>query len=1000
MRSRKGGSRILLFQILTIFLGIILLLISHKVWSLDPGKDICHFHLDTWKTEQGLPENTVICIVQTTDGYIWLGTSNGLARFDGARFKIFNAKNTSELQNSFIRSLYEDREGTLWIGTEGGLTKYKEGTFTTYTPRDVLQHIIVRCLYQDSKRNLWIGTYGGGLIRFRDGQFTNFTTKEGLSNNIITSILEDSNGNLRIGTRNGLNNFVDGAFKVFTTQNGLLSNYITFIFEDREKNLWIGTSDGLNKLKDGKCESYTTRDGLSHEMITNILMDRAGNLWIGTDGGGLNRMKNGKFTSFTTKDGLSCNHVFAILEDREGSLWIGTVEGGVNRLRDVSLTTYTAREGLDDNMVRCVREDSSGRLWIGTNNGLSLLDKGKYTIDTFHTVSSGNYIGSLFEDRSGNLWVGTRNGLYHWREGIFSLFAQTKEWTGTIISSIIVDIEGNLWVGTLGRGLHRFKDNNWNVYTTQNGLSHNQVTCIHEDSKGNLWIGTKNGLNYLEKGTFTHYTVDDTLPYNEINCIYEDEGGTLWIGTRNGPSRFKHGIFSPYSNGHEAFLNNGIFSILEDNNRYLWMSSNKGIFRVAKKELNDFADADINDDAEDKIGTIHILAFDHSDGMKSRICNGLTQPAGWKSKDGKLWFPTIKGVVSVDPQNLKKNTIIPPVVIEEIIVDGEEYDVFSRPTQEKVVFSPGMKKFEFHYTALSFLRPEKVCFKYRLEGYDEEWVDAGARRTAYYTSLPPGEYTFRVIACNNDGKWNSDGASFHFYRKSYFYQTIWFYLLCAIAIATVGIGFYTERFRKLKKREEELEALVAKRTRQLKIANRKLSETNLELKKLASLDGLTGIYNSRWFGEFLELEWKRATRLRKPITIILIDVDFFKLYNDTYGHQAGDECLKRIAQKLKMDCRRPGDVVARYGGEEFIVLLSDTPSNEAAAVAERLWKGIFDLKIPHKTSSVEKYVTISLGCATGVPRPGDDPLWLVKTADGALYQSKRDGRNCITFRTP
>jgi diguanylate cyclase (GGDEF)-like protein len=356
--------------------------------------------------------------------------------------------------------------------------------------------------------------------------------------------------------------------------------------------------------------------------------------------------------------------------------------------------------------------------------------------------------------------------------------------------------------------------------------------------------------------------------------------------------------------------------------------------------------------------------------------------------------------VSVDPQNLKKNTLIPPVLIEEIIVDGEGYDVFSRPTQGTVVFSPGIKKFEFHYTALSFLRPDKVRFKYWLEGYDEEWVDAGTRRTAYYTNLPPGEYTFRVIACNNDGEWNTDGASFHFYRKSYFYQTIWFYLLCVIAIAAAGIGFYTRRFRKLKKRGEELEALVTKRTRQLKIANRKLSETNLELKKLASLDGLTGIYNSRWFGDFLELEWKRAIRLRKPITIILIDVDFFKLYNDTYGHQAGDECLKRIAQKLKGDCRRPGDVVARYGGEEFIVLLSDTPSNEAASVAERLWTGILDLKIPHKTSSVENYVTISLGCSTGVPRLGDDPLWLVKTADGALYQSKRDGRNRITFRAP
>lgn len=997
MRSRKGYFHLFIFQTLNIpiFLGIVLLLISNEVWPLDPGKHICQFHLDTWKTEQGLPENTVICMVQTTDGYIWLGTSNGLVRFDGARFKIFNANNTRELENSFIRSLYEDREGTLWIGTEGGLTEYKEGAFTNYSHRDELQHKIVRCVYQDSKKNLWIGTYDGGLIRLRDGQFTTFSTKNGLSSNMITCILEDSNGNLRIGTKNGLNNLVDGTFNVLTTQNGLLSNYITCVFEDSEKNLWIGTSNGLNQLKDGKCESYTTRDGLSYEMVTNILMDRAGNLWIGTDGGGLNRMQNGKFTSFTTKDGLPCNHVFALLEDREGSLWIGTVEGGVNRLKDVAFITYTSREGLADDMVRCVIEDSSGNLWVGTDNGLSLLSRGKYTTDTIHTVSSGNYIGSLYEERPGKLWVGTKNGLYCWEKGIFSLFCKKKEWTGTIISSIIEDIDGNLWVGTLGSGLFRFKDSKWDVYTTRNGLSHNQVTCIHENSIGHLWIGTRDGLNHLKEGTFTHYTVTDALPHSIINCIYEDEEGTLWIGTGNGPCRFKHGIFSPYYNGHEAFLNNGIYSVVEDNKGYLWMSSNKGIFRASKRELNNFADAH----SEDKNSITDILVFGQDDGMKSRICNGLTQPAGWKSRDGTLWFPTIKGVVSVDPRNLKKNTLIPPVVIEEILVDNKEFDIFSRPTQEKVTFPPGKKKFEFHYTALSFLRPEKVCFKYRLKGYEEDWVDAGTRRIAYYTSLPPGEYTFRVTACNNDGQWNPEGGSFHFYQKSYFYQTIWFYFLCVIAIAAAGIGFYTWRFRKMKKREEELEALVAKRTRQLKIANRKLSETNLELKKLASLDGLTGIYNSRWFGDFLDLEWKRATRLRKPITIIIIDVDFFKLYNDTYGHQAGDECLKRIAHKLKEDCRRPGDVVARYGGEEFIILLSDTPSGEAAAVAERLWTGILDLKIPHKTSSVEKYVTISLGCATSVPGKGDEPLGLVKTADAALYQSKRDGRNRITFRT-
>ncbi len=994
---RKNSLLYLFFQGLLISIVILLLFSPPRIWALHPTKDISQFHLDTWKTERGLPENTVCCILQSRDGYIWLGTAKGLVRFDGVRFKVLDKKGLKQLSKYFIRSLCEDHESNLWVGTDSGLIKYRNGKFTLFTTREGLPHNIIKNVRQDSKKNIWICTDGGGLTRFKDGHFFTYTTRDGLSSNFIRCIYEDSQGNMWIGTRSGLNRLAAGKFSPYDKQDGQLSRLITFVFEDRAGNLWIGTNEGLKKLNNGKLTSYTTRHGLPDGTVLDICQDRAGNLWIGT-GAGLSRMKGEAFTTFTSGDGLSDNVVCSVLEDREGSLWIGTLMGGLNRLKDVSFTTYTTREGLKNDMVRCIAEDTSGCLWIGTSNGLNCLKNGVFTAYTINADNklSANYIASILRDRTGNLWLGTKHGLYRWKSGIFSTFARGEEWAGKTISSIIEDKNRRLWVGTLGSGLKQFnfkgkKTSKCTTYTIQEGLSNNHVTCIHEDSKGHFWIGTRKGLNHWQKGKFTHYTTDQGLAHNEVNCIYEDAEGILWIGTRNGPTRLKNGTFTPY-HSHEDFLNNDIFVILEDNSEHLWMSSNKGIFRVSKKEMNAAA--------ENGNKKIHTSVFDEADGMKSQICNGGTQPAGWKSKDGKLCFPTVKGVVMVDPDNLVINPHRPPVLMEEIIVDGKEFDALTGQRQDKAIFSPGVKNLEFHYTALSYLRPEKVYFKYQLKGYDEHWVEAGTRRTAYYTNLYPGDYTFRVIACNNDGLWNKEGASFDFYLRPYFYQTTWFFVLCALLIVVSGFGFYTRRIRALKKHKKELEALVNERTRQLKIANRKLSETNQELKRLASLDGLTGIYNYRWFSEFLEMEWKRAIRSHKPITIILMDVDFFKLYNDTYGHQAGDDCLREIARKLKEECRRPGDVVARYGGDEFIVLLSNTPSTAAADIAERLWKSALQLKIPHETSRVSEYVTVSLGCTTGVPTQKDEPAWLIKIADNALYESKKSNRNCVTIHVP
>jgi diguanylate cyclase (GGDEF)-like protein len=515
---------------------------------------------------------------------------------------------------------------------------------------------------------------------------------------------------------------------------------------------------------------------------------------------------------------------------------------------------------------------------------------------------------------------------------------------------------------------------------------------MSERPRGGLWIGTDGGgLNLFSNdsnGTFTNYSTRHGLSDNCVFCLHEEKNGTLWIGTYHGGlNRFKDGKFVSFAR-LDGLFNFEVHHIMEDANGEFWITSNKGIFRAKKKELNDFADGTVK--------SVHPVWYNETDGMRSRVCNGGFHPAGCQSRDGKLWIPTIKGISMIDPGRITRNTLPPPVVIEEITVDNKTMkSFFERLPREPVIFPAGAKNFEFQYAGLSYLCPQKVKFKYKLDGYDREWKDVGKRRTAYYTNIPPGHYTFRVTAGNNDEVWNKKGVVFHFHVRPYFTQTPWFYLLCALVLGVLIRGFIRMRIKSLKKRKIELERLVEERTRMLEQANR-------ELGRLATLDGLTGIHNYYWFSNNLDREWRRALRNVTPISVLLIDVDFFKLFNDTYGHQAGDECLKKIAVKLQETCRRPGDAVARYGGEEFIVILPETGSTETAIMAERMRKNIEDMGIPHKKSNVKTVkpiVTVSVGYAAAAPKQEDDPAQLIKAADEALYLAKKQGRNRSVSRT-
>ncbi len=809
---------------------LVLSLGHQSAQALNPNLAITQYTHRLWQTEQGLPQSSVFAILQTRDGYLWLATQEGLVRFDGARFTVFNKQNTEAIRHNDVWNLLEDSEGTLWIGTRGGgLVRYRDGRFDTLSKEDGLTSDSVQALWQGRDGGLWIGTRGGGLNRYKDGVIRAYTAADGLSSKTIYAIVGDRDGNLWLGTDGeGLVRYRNGKFDTLSKAQGILNDTIYAILEDFEGDLWVGSGKGLFRLHDGVATAFGPKDGLLNDNIRAIYQDRQGTLWLGTDGGGLYRYRAGRFTAFGAKQGLSNDNVGALFEDREGSLWIGTDAGGLNRLRDNTFVTYSSDEGLPNDNVRAVLEDRAGAMWIGSFGGLTRWFDGKFTTLTKRQGLSSDAVLSLMEDRSGALWAGTLGGgLNRYRNGLITHFSDAQGLSNETVLCLLEDADGVVWAGTRSGGLNRLEGERFKALTTADGLGSNDVRVLLNARRGGFWIGTLGGgLNHYQDGKITTYNTSHGLAHDLVLSLYEDKDGVLWIGTFGGGlSRFKGGKFTTVTSKNGLY-DDVVYRILEDDGGNLWMSSNRGISRVSKRDLDGFADG--------KRLRVESVAYGSADGMKSGEANGAHQPAGWRSRDGRLWFPTVRGVVSVDPNRLQSNQVAPPIRIEEVMI-GSERAVVDTVGDSPVQVPPGRQKLEFHYTALSFLAPEKVRFKVRLEGYDEAWVDAGNNRVATYTNLPPGNYRFLVRASNNDGVWNEIGAELSLEIQPRFYQRGAFYLVYLLLIAGVvalATRFYRARVDALKHREQVLLELIqdnASAEDALRAANATLEQRNQEL---------------------------------------------------------------------------------------------------------------------------------------------------------------------------
>ena len=753
---------------------------------------ITRYDIRGWQTDDGLPQNSVRAITQTREGYLWVGTQEGLARFDGVRFATLGTNAPPELKRGWIAALCAGRDGSLWIGCDGyGLARLKEGKFTRFSEADGLLSNQIRCLLEGRDGVLWIGSEAG-LTRYQDGKFSNFAEKNNLAANSVTGLCEDREGNLRIATPRGLCRLdKEGTISTFNIQYGTAANSLKFVCADRRGRIWTGSDAALNRVDGDTIVTYGVAQGLPDQRVCCALEDRNGQLWVGTYRGVM-RMVEGKFLARPNHDEAYGDLIYTLYEDREGNIWVGS-QDGLYLMSPARFTAYTTQQGLSRNNVMSVYEDRAGTIWIGTwSGGLNRLKGGKITAGGAIGGPSQDLVLALHEGRDGTLWVGMDHGggLTRLKDGKRNPVPKESGLLDAAIRAVHEDRQGTVWIGT-SRGLNVFKDGLCATYTTTNGLAGDMVWALLEDREGKMWIGTDGGLSRWQEGRFVNFTTRDGLSHNNVNALYQDRDQTLWIGTRGGGlNRYKAGKFTAYTT-RQGLFSDEVYEIVEDDFGYFWMSCRKGIFRVNKKDLDDL----------DR-GVIHAIpcaVFGRVDGLPSVQCNGVAKPAGWKARDGRLWFATIRGVVAVEP-GIKTNERPPPVFIEEVMAGGRALrpDDLGASDSLSLTVPPGRGGIDIHYTALSFQAPRKNRFKYLLEGVDSDWVDAGARRSVSYSSVSPGKHLFRVVACNNDGVWNDTGATLSLLFVPHYWQTWWFKPLLGVAAALVLTLLYRSRVTRLR----------------------------------------------------------------------------------------------------------------------------------------------------------------------------------------------------------
>ena len=758
------------------------------------------YRIDSWQVDDGLPQSTVRSIVQAQDGYMWLGTAGGLVRFDGMKFHVFQPDNTPGLPSSRILSLFEDRRGTLWIGTEEGhLVRYGDGKFQISSPSGWAKLAgYIQSFAEGEDGSSWLISPEKDLIRLRPDRLAFAFTNAELLETKVNFLAGDSQGGMWASTDREVGVWRDSRYTRIIERAPTTEFSPAVLAGSREGGCWVAADGRLRKFKQSGCVTDYGGFPWSKGSVVCILEDHRGKVWVGTYGSGVYCYDtNGVARRFSIEENLPGAFIRSLGEDREGNIWVGLEGDGLVRIKPVVFRSYGRKQGLAGDCVLSVCEGAEGELWLGTvADGVNRLKDG--VIEHFGTAQglANDFIHSVFYDRNHTLWVGTwGGGLCRRVENGFESYTNLGDRNG-IVCALFQDSKDNLWVGQQWSQpeIMQLRDGKPSVTRLQSKISGTDIRTVVEDRAGNVWIGTQgDGLYRINDREQTHFGRREGLTSEYIQSLYVGEGGTLWIGTLGGGlNRFKDGKFASFTT-KGGLVNDTLGFITQDGRGNLWCGSLAGVFRVSLDELNRFASGQSR--------WINCLLFTKSDGLPSVECVGGCCPSGCKTRDGRLWFPTVRGLAVVDPENIPVNLLPPPVAIEEVVIEGKErssiFDIANSTAPERSTaplrISPGVQRLELHYTGLSLTEPMKVRFKYKLEGVEEDWVEAGTGRSVNYNHLQPGTYNFRVQACNNDGIWNEQGASLALIILPHFWQTWWFKVLCVAAVVLLFVVIYEIR---------------------------------------------------------------------------------------------------------------------------------------------------------------------------------------------------------------
>ncbi|HEU5292233.1 MAG TPA: two-component regulator propeller domain-containing protein [Cyclobacteriaceae bacterium] len=761
---------------------------QEKPVSFHPSKPLSQSSIDQWTGKDGLISNNLTSVVQASDGFLWITTYNGLLKFDGYTFTLFDRENVPFLQSDAFYRGYVDGD-RLWFTTQGsGIILYENKQLKPFMPEALPKSI--RCLLVSENREIWAGSNNNGIYLVRDSAVTKIPF-EPVKDISIMSLAQDQNKNLWVATNgNGVIRIKGDQYEQFTTEQGLSGNVVNTIRCNKNGDVLIGTTKGFDILSKGK---ITTHPLLRDVQVNSMTIDPVESIWLATERGLARINFNLGLQEFFTKDqGLPTLELTSIAFDVEHSAWITSSKAGLIRLKDGGITTFSETTGLSLDLINIIAEGPAKKMYIGTDGGdIDIMSGSKVEhLQLLHSHKNMS-IRDICFDKTGTMWIGSYNGVLKKKGNQETLFNTSNGLPAQDVRRIVEGNDGYLWFATRSGGIIKFKDDKTvSVFDKKTGLRSNYVLSLEMDATGNIYAGTNGGgLSKIDPdGHVTTFNINNDDSGLLIFNVHIDTDGSLWLVTNTGLFYFDGKNFTKIEIDPVS-RSGSFFDWVEDNIGNVWLTTNKGILRFKKSDVIGFV--------KEPKRPIAVRVYDNYDGMKNKECTGATRSL--KSSDGEIWIPTIGGASVVYPSTLRENPAIPPVYITQLATDEKALN-----SDSLIEIEPGNLRYTFSFTSLSLVAPSKNQFKYRLEGFDDEWVDSNYERQVGYTNLPPGSYTFRVIASNNDGLWNTKGASISFSVLPYFYQRTSFYVFSSIAFLLILFGIYKWRIYDIEKRNREL----------------------------------------------------------------------------------------------------------------------------------------------------------------------------------------------------